>query len=339
MMKLFVLKSVVFSILCILIGVLLGYISNTVSPSSVFKREYFLREYLLSHANEIEALNVGSSHAIAVDLKELGYQGCDLWQMGMDLFEIKHQLETYVPKLPNLKTVFFCVWYASFNRDNGAFKLKGRAPRRQLYYAVIPSWKPVDGRIGDLLKGKLLPIARRYHWKGVFTCILHRQINRHPAPSILPSMLNSPAMRKIKSSALLAKHAEQIRFPYHMKLQKGMEKNHPNLTKDTYNAVAQTIKYLLEKNIRVIFYTPAPYRAYSEIFKKKNNRTLVKMKQIMKKLVTQYHIEYYDLSGVGRISRNNKLYYDSDHLNRKGTLVFTKSFKRILINKSARKVD
>ena len=313
----------------------LAYVSNHTLPAPQIFREIVLRNYLLGNKDKIEALSAGSSFSCSLDLNIIGYKGCDIWQLGMDLFETKSQLETYVPKLPNLKVVFMSLGFVTFHADNGAYNLTGRAPRRRLYYAVTPSFDILPGDLTsfNFIKGKLLPITRKDHWRGVYMALQNpeiiKKINKG-TPKYLPPMLQSKRKQRIKSKEELSTMAIRQAFPYSQKKQIEMIKNHPDIHIDTFAALEGIIEFFQERDIRLILYTPPLYKTYAEIHKRKNSLVYNFMITAMKRLQKKYHIEYYDFSEANGMAEDNRFFFDCDHMNSNGTYVFSKTFRHVL---------
>ncbi len=334
-MKRFVLKAVLFVVIGIAGMAVLCFISNHTYPEAQIFREVLLKNYLADHMDEVDTLSAGSSYGCALHLETMGYDGCDIWQLGMDIFETRVQLETYVPKLPKLKTVFLGVGYTLFHGDNGVYNLEGRAPRRRLFYAINPSFKVIPGDMANFnfIKGKMLPITRRDHWRSVYQSLFKPDVIKNVnkgSPSYLPHMLRRRSMKQIKSPRKLAIMAKRGAFPYSQKKQKEMMKNHPRIHDDTYNTFVDIINYLNSKNIRLVCYSAPQYKAYADIQKERNHKTVSFMKNAMKRLVEEHGLEYYDFSEDPDLYDKHRLFFDCDHMNRRGARLFSMKLKKAM---------
>jgi hypothetical protein len=66
-----------------------------------------------------------------------------------------------------------------------------------------------------------------------------------------------------------------------------------------------------------------------ETFTDNYDVTLIKiMRETMQKLLEKYNIEYYDFSSDSSLIFNNKLFYNSDHLNRYGAAEFSRKLQK-----------
>ena len=101
-------------------------------------------------------------------------------------------------------------------------------------------------------------------------------------------------------------------------------KNRPTLVEDAFQTVAETVRALQRRRIRVIFCTPPYFAAYSEAFDPNVRRVMhAKMQQLQQTL----QVEYYDFSVDPQFSHDETLFCDSHHLNRAGSTAFSTKFK------------
>ena len=100
--------------------------------------EKFIIRQLLNKAERLDAVVVGNSHTLAIDMRALGYDGYRIAQAGNDVFEVEYQLRTLLPKLPHVKTVFYVVSYFMFHVDNAAlFAHMAHFPTESSYQAFL----------------------------------------------------------------------------------------------------------------------------------------------------------------------------------------------------------
>ena len=102
---------------------------------------------------------------------------------------------------------------------------------------------------------------------------------------------------------------------------------HPGLEQDAYAALARTIKYLKDRGIRVILFTPAYNNQYTAIFSEDGASILDNMKRAVGKLQATYDVEYYDFSTDPEITIHPELFYNSDHLSDCGSRIVSEKLR------------
>ena len=321
-------RLAVFFVIGFIFFTILYFVSNHYSPP--YRREKFRINQLLDKSETIEALAVGNSHNYALDFETLGLNGYHIWQGGNDVFETKYQIESLMPKLPHVKTVFYAISYFTFHWENAASSSKDRTGIRRKYYFAIPSFKFIPGDFTDFILAKSSPIIRNDHWQAVFISIIRgRDID---LLSSLNDYFQIDSFGKPLSSARFSHMSKdslrintiKIRVPFLLREQNDMVTDHPNLTQDTYTTVVSIVKYLQNKDIRLIMYTPPFFKLHTDLYDKE---TISIMKENMRKLQKSFGVDYYDFSTDTTFTSNHLIFRNADHLNEQGAKLFSRKFR------------
>lgn len=267
---------------------------------------------LLLNANEAEAIVVGNSHGDDIILAYVNYdEGYQLSRAWGDLFEIEYYLRYFVPRLPNLKVVFIPVSYFTFSWDNAS--VENLTIRRSNMYSAVPSWRFVEGDAAHFINGRfseLLPIStifREDNWKGVFYRLPGRFTDAEPITAHTDDCF-SPRIEE------LVQQAEQ-RAQQQFEIGNEISRNRPTVQQDTLEKASEIIEYLQSRGIRVIFFTPPYYEAYTAAYQRINPQAIPMLYENMQKLQQLHGVEYYDFSTNPDFAGNHQLFKDSDHLN------------------------
>ncbi len=353
--------------------------------------EKFKIRQLLKNADTLEAVVVGNSHTLAIDMQALDYDGYCMAQGGNDVFEIEYQLRTLLPKLPHVNTVFYVVSYFMFHVDNAALfahmahfptdesfqafltqfpyaealiipvleknaqgifidldriqpankqklgaawhvmtdQISGGTSSRERYYIAIPSFTWVNGDIWNFLISKFSPLLRDDHWLGVWTAMLHPQYSFQHATNRTFELdeYGQPTQAYFfnhqSHDELIRNVHERVQLRQNYLIGVSL-KNHPDLIEDAFQSVAETVRALQQRQIRVIFCTPPYFEAYSKAF---DPNVREAMRQQMQRLQEMFDVEYYDFSNDPELSRNETIFCDSHHLNRVGAAMFSRKLK------------
>ncbi|MEM7035042.1 MAG: hypothetical protein AAF629_36220, partial [Chloroflexota bacterium] len=124
-------------------------------------------------AKQVEAITLGNSHSTAIDFQTLELSGHHLWRPASDLFETQYMLESWLPKLPNVKVAFIVVYYESFHLEN--FFFPGIEQSRRVLYSGTPTWSAINDDLNNFALGKLnrlfpiIHLARPDHGHTILT--------------------------------------------------------------------------------------------------------------------------------------------------------------------------
>jgi hypothetical protein len=280
---------------------------------------------VLSNRNDVEAMVLGSSHGDDIDFSTLNYRGYTLARAWGDLFETEYYLKYLVPKLPSLKVVFIPVSYFTFSWDNAS--VEKLDIRRTQMYTVIPAFSYIQGDIRNFLLGRaesLFPIRRvlrEDNWSGVFNALRRGETHHGTFQELVE---NCDAIPEDKLDMMSSgRVADTIRSIQEIKA------NRPEIHEDTYRKAADITRYLQERGIRVVFFTPPYYSKYTQSFMQANPETIAIMEESMDRLRTEYGVEYYDHSRDEAFVNDFLNFKDSDHLNLCGKMMFS----RVLLQK------
>ena len=202
-----------------------------------------------------------------------------------------------------------------------------RSSIREELYNSFNNFNWIKGDFKNFIMSKLSRLVRRDNWRKIFTSVLIS--NTNDSSKIFDKYGQGTASRFFEhmSADTLCFTAKNIDVPRYLAVTKIMQKHNPTVFDHTFNSLVSIIKFLNKSNIRLVLYTPP----YSECFNKYfdleyievMNRKLLDVKQ-------NYNIEYYNFSKDSLFSKENLLFYNSDHLNRRGANLFSQHFKKAL---------
>jgi hypothetical protein len=305
----------------------LGTIADRVAPLEDWRFDYQQKRANLTARNElVRAITLGNSHGDSIDYSVLGMDGQSLVLPAADLFEIEKTVTSLDDKLPNLNTAFITISYYSFNRDNA--KLESLRSRRIGFYSMVPVWAPIQGDLANFVMGKLdaythvMSVVRSDAWKGVWPGLLADTSPKNPFPydgvhttSIWGECFHYTAEQ-------LDAHAREI-AERNVSSSVQMASAHPGLERDSFDALARTIKRLQSRGVRVVLYTPAYYEKYNTYFAEGGSDMIHRMKLAVAHLQEIYRVEYYDFSDDLELTTYPELFYNSDHLGNCGSKVIS----------------
>lgn len=333
-MKKFLFKTTLFVVGAMLIAQALAFVVTSLQLDQIAAYQLQIKK-LLKNKEKINLITIGNSHHMSIDFKSLDQKGYHLWREGGDFFEMKYQLETLLPRLPNNKTVLIAVSYFSFHSDKSA--RENTKEERIWMYAALPSLSFIEGEFKYFILGKinqffpLHTIVRPDHWNQVFGRIFIfnkslRTTNIERGEDGQSLQYQYVGCKYYELHDLIIK-TKEIGVQKYFKTQHEALANHPHLTTDAYETVVQMIEYLQERNIRTVFYTPPYFETYTEFY---DAETVKLMKSYMEQLQQDYKIEYYDFSTDPEFIHNHRLFVDDDHLNLCGARQFSAKLKEIL---------
>ena len=331
-MKKFWLNTTLFVIGGVLIAQLLTFVVRTLQ--SDYATDYRLQiDQFLQQSSEIELITMGNSHNLALDLNEFDQKGYHLWRNGGDFFEIKYLLDYLLPKFSNVRTVLIPASYFTFHINKSSWKILKRDRRRM--YTVIPSWRFIDGEFQEFVLGKIYLIfpletlVRQDHWEMVIQSLFDKSLrtgNTNRAEDGQEVIAKYTAC-EYKEFNELVTYTKEIGISHHLEAQRDSLESHPNLPTQAYEAAVDVIEVLQERDIRVVFYTPPYFEAYTDLY---DPETLAVMKGYMAQLQQEYQIEYYDFSTDPEFIHDHRLFYDDDHLNLCGARLFSAKLNKII---------
>jgi len=281
--------------------------------------------------NVTDCLVFGSSHAGAIDTKIIGFKnGKKIISPGADLFEIRYEVASIVPKLTNLDTVLISFSYFTMYYNNGVYLndkgVRSRKENRIRVYATCPQAMLIDSNIGDYVMGILYPLVTNDHWERVISPQTEKK-NKEPGAN---NKSNQSLSDKIKH---LNKHAIERCNRVFRHLVPSMMKNYKgNLFKRNIQNLEKILEILNRHGIRTVLFTPPYWRSYIE-------NTPIEYRDgcagAILKIQEKYNMEYYDLSSVKDFQNHPNLFSDSDHVdnkNKEAVAKFNKLLRQALSN-------
>jgi len=269
---------------------------------------------LFRQRHEIEALAVGHSHCRGIDFETLGIRGYHVWEGGGDAFETEYIVRHLMPRLPNLKVVFYPASYFTFYFDNAASDDQDRNSNRIKTYAYCPGWTWIRGDWRNFIKGKLINVIRPE--RDYLFELLYKNppaaervyLREHDGASTAPGLFEPRTLEELISLS------ETNRAGEHQRLILDMGKNHRHLAKDARKSVERTLKDLRKHDIQVVFFTPPYFYRYTELF---NPDLVAEQRAVTAELAEKYGGVYYDFSMEPDFIHNHQMFRDEDHLNLK----------------------
>ena len=333
-MQKFVLKVVIFLLGILFLVQVLAYFTENFVPDNnagILLGDRQSLENLLEQAPQVEALAIGNSHSQVIDFEALSYNGYKLPRSGRDFFEIRYYLEGLIPKLPKVNTVLIPVSYFSFLRDNAV--VEEVRIRRIHTYIVVPSWRYIDNDFENFAIGKSHPlfpltsVARDDSWQGVFNIRFFNNSNSLESVDITGETEHPCQGRELQ---YLNAHA-RLRADQHIKYATQMKANHPDLEQDTYKTLTKIIEYLQARDIRVIFFTPPYFEAYTSAYQASDPEAIIMMQKNMQRLQQKYGVEYYNFATDKAFVSDPNNFTDSDHLSSCMAKQFSAELKRLMV--------
>lgn len=276
---------------------------------------------ILANAERIDALALGNSHAGSLHMGSLNAQhGYRFPRADGDLFETRALVRYLAPRLPQMQTVLIPISYFSFLTENTASTEV--AVRREHLYAALPTWQFPLRDVKSFLLGKshvYLPVGRLVredNWEGVFYALLGRPPELKGFIEVAAGDCSSLSADQLAASA-------ENRVAKYMRLNQEMQAQRPNLAADAYAALAETVRDLQQRGVRVILFTPPYWQGYNERYQSEDPETIRLMYASLARLQSELEVEYYDFAADPAISANPALFKDSDHLNSCGAQQFS----------------
>ncbi len=331
-MKKFWLNTIRFVIGSMLIAQLLAFVVTTLQFD--LATDYRLQiDQFLQQASEIELITMGNSHNLALDLNEFDQKGYQLWRGAGDFFEIKYFSEHFSDEFSSVQTVLIPASYFAFHIKTNTWEILKKD--RRAMYTVIPSWDFIEGEFQEFVLGKIYLIfpletlVREEHWEMVIRSLFDKSLrtaNTKRAEDGQEIVAKYMAC-EYQDFEELVTHTKEIGIPEHREGQLYSLETHPNLPTEAYQAAVEIIQVLQARDIRVVFYTPPYFEAYTDLY---DPETVAVMKGYMAQLEQEYQIEYYDFSTDPEFIHDHRLFYDDDHLNLCGARRFSAKLNQIL---------
>ncbi len=277
-------------------------------------------------ASQIQAITVGNSHSIAIDFNTLDLQGYHLWQPASDIFEADFMLESWLPKLPMVKTVLFVASYDLFYARN--IDSPSASEKHRVLYSQTPSWLVMNNDLGNFVIGKLnrvvpiLHISRPDHWRRVVFNVGTNGLSDFPRAEdgqlLRPSYINCNYLSVEEMNELAEYRGNRIK--------KQLATVKPGTTVETYRTIGEIVNYLKARNIRIVFYTPPYHDLFNQLYQGHLESDFL---NTMDQLQEEYRVEYYNFSKDSAF-RDSRFFKDIHHMNLCGAKGFSTIMNDIL---------
>jgi hypothetical protein len=199
--------------------------------------------------------------------------------------------------------------------------------RKELYNSVnYFNW--IKGDLELFIESKISRLIRRDGWRKIFTSMIKEKKVKSITTFDKFGQGNAERFFEYLSADSLCFTAEHIDVPRYIAVTKVMQEYNENVLDDSYNALISIIEFLKSNNTELVLYTPP----YSQCFNKYFDKEYINiMNKIINDIQQKYNIEYFDFSNDSTISKDNTLFFNSDHLNRAGAKVFSQKLKNIIL--------
>lgn len=302
----------------------LSHISNVVVPGFREERERIAR--MLSQADKIEAITLGNSHNLAINFRALGIYGYHLWVPGGDLFETGSFGEVCFSHLPRLHLLFIPLSYPVFHI--GQESSKKYAYHRINYTAMRPlaPWRLINGDWRNYLLSWLSPVMRLDHW---------REAARYGLFGVTPPRRktfsadgNQIVKKEPWNPVAVDTHSPKYAANRHLKRVEEALAANSDVEELTTTSLRNLIYVTHQRGIRIVFYTPPYTRGYSDRMRGQNPELLLRWARIVRDLIAEEHIDYYDFSDDPRFIDRPDYFMNEDHMSLKGARAFSLQLRR-----------
>jgi hypothetical protein len=303
----FVVRGVLFLSILFLIGWFGVRLSKTYPSDDAIYRHLGRVQATIADIDSVEIMLLGNSH-IRYGIEPALLPGVTRviglhWN---DLFEVRHQVQTLLPRAPRLRTVIISVSYYSFHWDNALGDDDYYLSSRKLFYAEQPRSRWIPGDFRNFALAQTYWLARPDHWYNVIRGLRHGiewESGENPIRTV--AELEQDAQRRIddftRSMAVMLEQRE-------------------DLVDRTYAALAETIGLLKDHGVDVLLVTPPHYEGYHELLRDLPVR--LEMPYLAQRIAEEHGIIWVDAGNNG-LSFESHLFRDSDHLNQEGRQIFT----------------
>lgn len=271
---------------------------------------------LRTRAADIQVVMVGNSHSGAVNLTAMDLEGLHLWQGGQDAFEAAYLARYAAREVPRLEYVLFAASHGLQRVDNSLLTSRDRRGLRREMYARTPLLRPLPGDLEPWVNGKLAPVVRYDHWRGVVARLKHpRSSGRirpdgsvpvHQRPPLTPDSLerfgaSQGALQRAGAAETLA-----------------ADSTTPARVEAQLDALA---RMLHRRGAVLVLYTPPYHHTY---LRERDPAVLDEMRRMLRDVARRNpNAAWLDFASDPRFARRDDLFRDSHHLNPTGGRIFS----------------
>ncbi len=294
----------------------LEFVSKQWPPNFTHVRNLDRIYEVLEESDRLEVLVLGNSHAEALDWTEMGVIGTDLGLPWNEAVGVEHQVEALLPDLPGLHTALIAITPITFRWDNDLAGGSSYLFSRRLFHSATPYSGLVNGDWHSYVRGRAYWLVREDNWYRVILGMAGRDPYTEERDHYYNIRMDTVP------EALLNEHAEN-RVALKVARQEEMTAQRPGLERDGYHALSTAIRELQEEGIRVILFTPPYYPRYVELYEE--HPAWAEMQVLARRLARKHGVAWHDFSS-DTLSLDHTNFRDSDHLNDRGKVLFTRRF-------------
>ncbi|MBU5427904.1 SGNH/GDSL hydrolase family protein [Tissierella pigra] len=296
----FIKKTIVF---LLILSLMVGYVNARYKETNIYKSINGTDKFYYVPQN-IDIANLGTSHAqYAFVYEDLDLVGFNFALPAQRVFYDEKIFEKYIENFKEGSTVIIPISYISFylGYDNENFE-----DFNKMYYPFLSLKDIKKPKLSEYLKYKALPVVTaESNIKYAFI----KEEKAHEPKSVYKTSSMPIDKMKEESNDTAGRHLEFI--------EEGRK------DKDKFVAIVDNIiATAIENNIRPVITTTPFTKYYNEHFSEDFYK---EFQDTIDGLLEKYpDIQYLDYSHDPRFENNEKLFFDSSHLNIEGGKLFTK---------------
>ena len=259
----------------------------------------------------VRVVTVGNSHAGAIDLAVLGREGTHLWNHGQDALEAVRLARHAADGAPRLRYVLLTASPGFEWANNAVVGSRDRTGLRRELYARLPG-PPIGGDFSLWVRGRLAPVVRPDHWRGVV-----RRAVRGPRPAP-PAAGTAPPGRLAPDSLARTGASAALR---HDATRAEMRELAPGTARRAASDLEDLAGFLAARGVTLLLYTPP----YHESYLRSGDPAVAEGSRALARALAGRHcnVVWLDFSDDPRFTGRVDLFLDGDHLNRDGALRFS----------------
>ncbi|RFS19450.1 DUF1574 domain-containing protein [Chitinophaga silvatica] len=308
-MRLFIKSVLFFALPIILIGLTLEILLRQIPNDYTFKRDG-----LYKHADSMQVLFLGSSHAFyGINPTYTHLKSFNAGYISQSLKYDAEILNRYIDNLKELKYVAVPISYFTLFTNLESGSEAWRSKNYTIYYKFHTSNKITD--YSEILGSKFDINLKRF---------LSYYISAHSA--ITCSELGWGTSYQSKNSRDLEETGLEAAKRHTVK--NLSDKDNVAIYNENIAMLDKIITLAKKKDVKVVFYTPPAYISYIQ---KLNDEQLTKTISTIEKLTEKHNNTIY-LNFLKDSSFIKSDFYDADHLNEIGAEKFTKMLDSIIVN-------
>jgi hypothetical protein len=296
-------------------------VSETVDP--VFPELRARIALFRDRAPALEAVTVGNSHSRAIDFSALGVEGVHLWMGGQDVFEAAYLARYAADAAPGLRYVLLPVSPGMQRVDHAVVRSVDERGRRRELYARTPPRRPIAGDLDLWVGGRLAPLVREDHWRG----ILARLRSPRPPVRLTPDGDRMERPRAPLSPDSMARYGV-ARGTAHRNAAEETVAVSPSTPERVAAELDALAKELGARGVALVLYTPPYHPAY---LAEKRPDVLAETRATVERLLRRHPgLVWLDFATHPEFAGSDELFINADHLNGEGARRFSALLRHCL---------